>query len=109
MVVPVVRSAQRYREFVADLASHRAGLGEPQVMGVGGASPANQTWLRCHEFEVRFIAMPTWLTDRKLLGRDPFAGDVFVFCVRRFAAWHANDGRVADAYALCVSRQAQRC
>jgi hypothetical protein len=29
MIVPVMRSAQRYREFVADLAPHRAGLREP--------------------------------------------------------------------------------
>ena len=52
MVVTVMGSAQRYRELIADLESHRAGLGEPQMVGVGGASPADQTGLRCHEFEV---------------------------------------------------------
>src|SRR5216684_7021781 len=36
MVVPVMRSAQRDREFVADLASHRAGLSESQMVGVSG-------------------------------------------------------------------------
>jgi hypothetical protein len=36
MVVPVKRSAQRDREFVADLASHRAGLSESQMVGVSG-------------------------------------------------------------------------
>jgi len=41
MVVPVMRSAQRDREFVADLASHRAGLSESQMVGVSGASAAN--------------------------------------------------------------------
>jgi hypothetical protein len=41
MVVPVMRSAQRDREFVADFASHRAGLSESQMVGVSGASAAN--------------------------------------------------------------------
>src|SRR5260370_12395812 len=31
MVVPVMRSAQWYSEFVADFASHRTELGEPQI------------------------------------------------------------------------------
>ena len=70
MVVPVMRSTQRDREFVADLASHRAGLGEPQMVGVSGASPTDKTRLRCHEFEVRFIAMPTRLADRQLAFLD---------------------------------------
>ena len=51
MVVAVMRPAQRYREFVADLAPNRAVLGEPQVMGISRASPAHQAWLRCHELE----------------------------------------------------------
>ena len=34
MVVPVMGSTERYGELVADLASHRAGLGEPQMVGV---------------------------------------------------------------------------
>ena len=58
-------SAQRHRELVADLASHRAGLGEPQMVGVSGASPANQTRLRCNKLEMAFIAMPARLADRK--------------------------------------------
>ena len=65
MDVPVMRSAQRYREFVADLESHRARLGESQMVGVGGASPADQTGLRGNEFEVGFVAEPTRLANRK--------------------------------------------
>src|ERR1700737_1459710 len=53
MVVPVMGSTERYRELVADLASHRAVLGESQMVGVGRASPANQTRLRCNKLEVR--------------------------------------------------------
>jgi hypothetical protein len=37
MVVTVMNSAQRYGELVADLEPHRAGLGEPQMVGVGAA------------------------------------------------------------------------
>jgi hypothetical protein len=65
MEVPVMGPAQRYRELVADLEPHRAGLGEPQVVGVRGTSPADQTRLRCNELEMAFIAMPTWLAERE--------------------------------------------
>ena len=41
--VAVVNSAQRYGEFIADLAPHRPGLGELEMVGVGGASAADQT------------------------------------------------------------------
>ena len=76
MVVPVMRSAQRYGELVADLASHCAGLSEPKMVGVSWASPANQTRLRCNELEMAFIAMPTRLADRELAFLD-FAGSAF--------------------------------
>jgi hypothetical protein len=70
MVVPVMSSTERDRELVANLAPQRAGLGEPKVVGVGGTSAANQTGLRCYEFEVAFIAMPTRLADRELAFLD---------------------------------------
>ena len=56
MVVPVMRSAQGYGELVADLQPHPARLSEPQMVGVGRASPANQAGMRCHKFEVGFVA-----------------------------------------------------
>jgi hypothetical protein len=65
MVVPVMSSTEWDGELVADLTPHRPGLGEPQVVGICGASPANQTRLRCHEFEVGLVAEPTRLADRK--------------------------------------------
>jgi len=49
VVFAVMSPAEGYREFVADLASHGAGLGEPQMVGVGGASAADQTRLRGNE------------------------------------------------------------
>ena len=66
MVIPMMRSAQRYGELVADLSSHRARLSETQMVGVGGTPPANQTGLRGNELEVRFIAMPARLANREL-------------------------------------------
>jgi len=65
MIVPVMGPAQRYRELVADLASHRARLGEPQMVGVSGASPADQTGLRCNELEVSLVTVPARLADRE--------------------------------------------
>ena len=78
-------SAQRYGELVAHLESHRAGLGEPQMVGVGGASPANQTRLRCNELEMAFIAMPTRLADRELALLD-FGGSSV--CLKICRRWH---------------------
>ena len=45
VVVAVMASAQRHRELVAHLASHCAELGEPQMVGISGASSTNQTRL----------------------------------------------------------------
>src|SRR5260370_40191488 len=41
--VAAVNSAQGYGELVADLKPHRAGLGELEMVGIGGASAADQT------------------------------------------------------------------
>jgi len=38
--VAVVNATERDRELVADLAAERAGLGEAQVVGIAGSSPA---------------------------------------------------------------------
>ena len=60
-----MNSAQGYRELVAHLEPHRPRLSESEMVGVSGAPPANQTGLRCHEFEVGFIAQTTRLAERK--------------------------------------------
>ena len=73
MVVPVMGSAQRYGELVADFSPHRPGLGESQMMRVSGASPANETRLRCHELEMGLVTVPARLADGKLAFLD-FAG-----------------------------------
>src|SRR6202051_1897857 len=65
MDVTVMGSAQRYREFIADLESHCPRLSEAQMVGVSGASAADQTRPRCNELEMAFVAMPTWFNDRE--------------------------------------------
>jgi glycerol dehydrogenase-like iron-containing ADH family enzyme len=63
VIVAMMGSAQGYSEFVADLASHRLRLSKPQMVGVGGASPADQARLRRHEFKMSLVAEPTGLAD----------------------------------------------
>jgi hypothetical protein len=77
MVVTVMDSAQRYRELITDLEPHCAGLGEPQMVGVGGASSTDQTGLRGNELEVGFVAESTGLADRQYTFVD-FPGSVVV-------------------------------
>jgi hypothetical protein len=69
-------SAQGYRKLVAHLESHRARLGEPEMVDVNGASPADQTRLRRDEFEVGFIAKPTRFAECELAFID-FGGSSF--------------------------------
>ena len=77
MVVVVMGPAQRHGELVADLEPQRMGLGEPQVVGVSGASPADQTRLGCNELQVRFVAMAARRADGQLAFLD--------FCRTRLA------------------------
>src|SRR3981081_2278462 len=68
--------AQRYREFVADLAPHRAWLREPQMVGISGASSADETGLRCNELKVGFVAKTAHLANCNLSFVD-FGGNSF--------------------------------
>src|SRR5207253_231648 len=63
MDVAVMDPTERYRELIAYFQSHRAGLGEPQMMGVGGTSPTDQTGLRCNKFKMGLVAEPTRLAN----------------------------------------------
>jgi hypothetical protein len=65
MVVSVVCSAQRHCELVADLESHSARLSEPQMVGVGWVSPADQARLGSNELEMSFVAKPARLADQQ--------------------------------------------
>src|ERR1700745_3463578 len=61
MDVAVMNPAQRHRELVAHFQPHRPRLGEAEVVGVGGTSSADQTRLRCYEFEMSFITQSSRL------------------------------------------------
>ena len=50
--------AQRYREFIADLATERWGLRKAQVVGVRWLPLANQAWLFGNESDVIAVADP---------------------------------------------------
>ena len=64
MVVAVMRPAQRYREFVADLAPQGTRLHKLDVMGIGRTPAADKARLRAHEIPMRFIAFSDRLYDR---------------------------------------------
>jgi hypothetical protein len=51
--------------FVADSAAECTRLGETQVMGIRGPSPADQAWLRRHEPKVGTIAVATRFAERE--------------------------------------------
>ena len=82
MVLTVMNPAQRYRELVAHLEPHRPRLGESEMVGVSGASSADQAWQRGHEFEVGLVAQSTWLTERQLALIDLGGG-----CVGLLMLW----------------------
>jgi hypothetical protein len=66
MDVPVMNSAQRHGELVAHLETHRTRLGKSEMVGIGGASAADQTRLRRYEFEVGFVAEASRLAEGEL-------------------------------------------
>lgn len=89
MDVTVMDPAQRHRELVAHLEAHRARLGESEMVRVGGASPADQTRLGCHEFEMGFVAEPTRLAESELAFID--LGGSLVGLLQRRSRWAVLD------------------
>ena len=61
MQLAMVTAAERYGEFIADLAADGQLLREAQMMRVRWFPPANETGLHGYEFQVLFITMATWL------------------------------------------------
>jgi hypothetical protein len=62
---PMVGTAERHREFIADPPSHRSRLYEPQMVSVRGLSPTQQARLRRYELQVGAIAVAAWFAHRK--------------------------------------------
>ena len=61
----MVDTTKRNRELVADPAAQRPRLCKPQMMGVGRSASAQQARLRCHELQVRAIAIAARFAQRK--------------------------------------------
>jgi hypothetical protein len=68
-----------------------ARLGEPQMVGVNGTSPADQTRMRRHKFEVGFIAKPTGFAEHEIALID-LAGSIIDLTVRRRRRGLIGDG-----------------
>ena len=65
MQLVVVRGAERYSEFVADLASHGAQLCEAQMMRLRRRPGADEARLRGDEAQMLPVAQPFRLADRQ--------------------------------------------
>ena len=76
---PMMDPAQRRNEFIAHLAAERTRLHEPQMMGIGGFSPAHETGLLRDKPEMFLIATPPRLGDCK---------DALVYAPGWVAFWH---------------------
>jgi hypothetical protein len=76
MQLPVVTTAQWYREFIADFQTNAARLRKSKMMRVAWLSSADQTRLGCDKLEMRFVTQPLGLGDGELalvdLGDFPF-------------------------------------
>ncbi len=55
MDLAVMASAQRHSELIADFSTERAVLREPQMMGIGGPTVANQARLLGDELDVILV------------------------------------------------------
>ena len=71
MQLPVVTTAQWYREFIADFQTNAARLRKSKMMRVARLSSADKTRLRCDELEMRFVTQPFGLSNGELALIDP--------------------------------------
>src|SRR5215475_4744992 len=71
MQLPVMATTERYGELIADLHPKRSGLGETQVMRIGGLTSADKTGLRCDELEMRLVTQPLGLGNGELAFVNP--------------------------------------
>src|SRR5215831_1755369 len=63
MQLPMVSTAKWHGKFIAHLQTHCSRLRKAQMVRIGGLSPAHQTRLRRHEFQVRLVAQPLGFGD----------------------------------------------
>ena len=81
MQLAVVRTAQRDREFVADLEAETAGLRKPQMVRVTGLAAADEAGLFRNEPQMLLVPQPSGFWE----GQHAFvdAGAELVLCSRR--------------------------
>src|SRR5207302_77599 len=80
--LPVMKAAQWYRVFIADLAAERAHLRKSQMVRFGGRAPADETRLSRYEFPVKLVAHA-----RGLLRPQRCPGRGFVHTGARLSTW----------------------
>jgi hypothetical protein len=71
MHLPVMPTAERYCELIADFQSNCARLGKSKMMLVARLSSADQTRLRCDELQMRLITQPFGFGNGELALVDP--------------------------------------
>jgi hypothetical protein len=76
MQLPVMASAKRHREFIADFQADAARLRKSQMMRVAWLSSADKTRLPCDELEMRFVTQPFRLGDGELALIDPIRNGI---------------------------------
>ena len=76
MQLPVMASAKRHREFIADFQANAAQLCKSKMMRIARLSPADKAWLRCNELQMRLVTQPFGLGDRKLALVDPIRNGI---------------------------------
>ena len=88
MQLPVMRTAQRYGEFVAYLVSESTGLGESQVVRIARLSAADKARLVGHEAQVFSVAKPPRLRQSEvaLVEQGPLPV-VCALCFARLGGW----------------------
>jgi hypothetical protein len=66
MQLPMVPTAKRHREFIADLKTDGSRLSKPQMMRIARLSPANQAGLGSNELQMRLVTQPLGLGKGEL-------------------------------------------
>jgi hypothetical protein len=76
MQLPVMASAKRHREFIADFQADAARLRKSEMVRIARLSSADKTRLRCDKLEMRLVTQPLGLGDSELALIDPIRNGI---------------------------------
>jgi hypothetical protein len=76
MQLPVMASAKRHCELIADFQAYAARLRKSQMMRVARLSSADKTRLRYHKLEMRLVTQPLGFGDGELALVDPIRNGI---------------------------------